>query len=112
MIRRPPRSTLFPYTTLFRSIEETSAVATLRLVKAAEAAGARRFIFFSAMGASLHSRTRFMRAKALAQQAVEESNLETTVFAPSIVYSPGDPWMTLADRISRPIGRASCRERV
>ena len=83
------------------SIEETSAVATLRLVKAAERAGARRFIFFSAMGASLHSRTRFLRAKALAQQAVEEAGLETIVFAPSIVYSPGDPWLTLADRISR-----------
>src|SRR5258708_20401251 len=27
MIRRPPRSTLFPYTTLFRSQEEISAVA-------------------------------------------------------------------------------------
>src|SRR3712207_8174922 len=27
MIRRPPRSTLFPYTTLFRSIEERVAVA-------------------------------------------------------------------------------------
>src|SRR2546430_12268523 len=25
MIRRPPRSTLFPYTTLFRSIEPTAA---------------------------------------------------------------------------------------
>src|SRR5256885_12925923 len=25
MIRRPPRSTLFPYTTLFRSVEETVA---------------------------------------------------------------------------------------
>src|SRR3712207_7823628 len=25
MIRRPPRSTLFPYTTLFRSIEEVAA---------------------------------------------------------------------------------------
>src|SRR2546430_6490583 len=25
MIRRPPRSTLFPYTTLFRSVEQTSA---------------------------------------------------------------------------------------
>src|SRR5437016_13458074 len=24
LIRRPPRSTLFPYTTLFRSVEETS----------------------------------------------------------------------------------------
>src|SRR5260221_1928632 len=27
MIRRPPRSTLFPYTTLFRSVEERSAIA-------------------------------------------------------------------------------------
>src|SRR2546427_4183855 len=26
MIRRPPRSTLFPYTTLFRSVREGSAV--------------------------------------------------------------------------------------
>src|SRR5260221_6912652 len=29
MIRRPPRSTLFPYTTLFRSIIETSSCTTL-----------------------------------------------------------------------------------
>src|SRR5256885_7997726 len=27
MIRRPPRSTLFPYTTLFRSVDERIAVA-------------------------------------------------------------------------------------
>ena len=26
MIRRPPRSTLFPYTTLFRSVRETEAL--------------------------------------------------------------------------------------
>src|SRR5687768_18369298 len=30
MIRRPPRSTLFPYTTLFRSIAGAHAVAVLR----------------------------------------------------------------------------------
>src|SRR3989454_12236663 len=30
MIRRPPRSTLFPYTTLFRSVVEFSASAQLR----------------------------------------------------------------------------------
>src|SRR3712207_9058300 len=29
MIRRPPRSTLFPYTTLFRSINDLQAVAKL-----------------------------------------------------------------------------------
>src|SRR5687767_15675209 len=33
MIRRPPRSTLFPYTTLFRSIEEAAAEAFGRPVK-------------------------------------------------------------------------------
>jgi uncharacterized protein YbjT (DUF2867 family) len=82
------------------SIEELNAVATLRLVRAAERAGARRFVFFSAMGARHHSRTRFFRAKALAQQAVQGSSLETTVFSPSIVYSPGDPWLTLLERFS------------
>jgi uncharacterized protein YbjT (DUF2867 family) len=82
------------------SIEELNAVATLRLVRAAERAGARRFVFFSAMGAAHHSRTRFFRAKALAREAVEASSLETTVFSPSIVYTPGDPWLTLLERFS------------
>jgi NADH dehydrogenase len=83
------------------SIEELNAVATLRLVRAAERAGVSRFVFFSALGAQHHSRTRFFRAKALAEEAVEESPLETTVFRPSIVYTPGDPWLTLLDRLSR-----------
>jgi uncharacterized protein YbjT (DUF2867 family) len=82
------------------SIEELNAVATLRLVRAAERAGARRFLFFSAMGARHHSRTRFFRAKALAQEAVQASRLETMVFRPSIVYAPGDPWLTLLERFS------------
>jgi NADH dehydrogenase len=82
------------------SIEELNAVATLRLVRAAERAGARRFVFFSAMGASHHARTRFFRAKAMAEEAVASSSLEATVFAPSIMYSPGDPWLTLLGRVS------------
>ncbi len=82
------------------SIEELNAVATLRLVRSAERAGARRFVFFSALGAAHHSRTRFFRAKALAQEAVERSSLETTIFSPSIVYAPGDPWLTLLERFS------------
>jgi uncharacterized protein YbjT (DUF2867 family) len=81
-------------------IEELNAVATLRLIQAAERAGVRRFAFFSALGASLHSRTRFFRAKALASQALRRSDLETILFAPSIVYTPGDPWLTLLERLS------------
>jgi uncharacterized protein YbjT (DUF2867 family) len=82
------------------SIEELDAVATLRLVRAAERAGAKRFVFFSALGATHHSRTRFFRAKALAAEAVRASRLEATVFSPSIVYTPGDPWLTLLERLS------------
>src|SRR5690554_2810401 len=33
MIRRPPRSTLFPYTTLFRSLEAVPAAGPLQLVE-------------------------------------------------------------------------------
>src|SRR2546422_11755418 len=39
MIRRPPRSTLFPYTTLFRSVRPA---ATLRCVRGGGAGGRRR----------------------------------------------------------------------
>jgi uncharacterized protein YbjT (DUF2867 family) len=82
------------------SIEELDGVATWRLVQAAERAGARRFVFFSTLGASTRSRARLMRAKALAERAVMESSLEHTVFAPSMVYSPSDPFMTLLERMS------------
>jgi NADH dehydrogenase len=82
------------------SIEELNGIATLRLVRAAERARTQRFVFFSAIGASLHARARFFRAKALAERAVEDSELATTVFSPSIVYSPDDPWVTLLRRMS------------
>ncbi|MDQ3934775.1 MAG: NAD(P)H-binding protein [Actinomycetota bacterium] len=82
------------------SIEELNAVATLRLLRAAERSGVERFVFFSALGASLHERARFFRAKALAEQAVVESPLPSVVFAPSIVYSPRDPWIRLLERMS------------
>ncbi len=82
------------------SIEELNGMATLRLVRAAERAGARRFVFFSAIGASLQSPTRFFRSKALAREAVEKADLDTTVFSPSIVYTPGDRWLTLLERLS------------
>ncbi|MDX6675922.1 MAG: hypothetical protein QOH11_3340 [Solirubrobacteraceae bacterium] len=82
------------------SIEELNGVATWRMVRAAERAGVERFVFFSALQASTRSRARFFRAKALAEQAVVDSRLKYTIFAPSIVYSPGDPWLRLLERMS------------
>ena len=82
------------------SIEELNGIATWRLVQAAERAGVEHFLFFSALSASIHDRTRFLRSKALAEEAVRESSLKTTIFAPSIVYSPSDRYVTLLDRLS------------
>ena len=82
------------------SIEELNGIATWRMVQAAERAGVERFVFFSALDASTHHRARFFRAKALAEQAVEAAALQSIVFAPSLVYAPGDPWLTLLERMA------------
>ena len=55
-------------------------------------------VFVFALGDSTHHRARFMRAKAFAERAVREASLSSTVFAPSIVYAPGDAWLTLLER--------------
>jgi len=83
-----------------KRIEELNGLATVRLLRAAERTGVKRFVFFSAINAARTQRTRFFRAKALAEQAVIASPLETTVFAPSIVYDHSDPWITLLRRFS------------
>jgi uncharacterized protein YbjT (DUF2867 family) len=83
-----------------RRIEELNGLATVRLLQAAERAGVRRFAFFSALDAGAAQRTRFFRAKWVAERAVESSPLETAVFAPSIVYDRSDPWITLLRRFS------------
>lgn len=82
------------------SIEELNGIATWRMVEAAERQGVERFVFFSALGASPHHRTRCLRAKALAEQAVREADLSSVVFAPSIIYAPGDQWLTLLERLA------------
>jgi uncharacterized protein YbjT (DUF2867 family) len=82
------------------SIEELNGIATWRLVQAAERAGAEHFIYLSALGAGAHNRARYLRAKALAEQAVADSGLRHTIVAPSLAYAPGDRWATLLGRLA------------
>jgi len=82
------------------SIEELNGIATWRMAEAAGRAGVRRFVFFSALGACAHDRTRLLRTKALAEQAVRDGPVESVIFAPSLIYAPGDPWLTLLARLA------------
>ena len=82
------------------SIEELNGIATWRMVQAAERAGVEHFVFTSALGAVSHDRTRYLRAKALAERAVLASDVRHTVFAPSLYYAPGDAFLTLLERMA------------
>jgi uncharacterized protein YbjT (DUF2867 family) len=82
------------------SIEELNGIATWRMVSAAERAGIEHFVFMSSLGAERHNRTRFLRAKALAERAVLDSDVRHTVFAPSMIYAPGDMFVTLVERMA------------
>lgn len=98
------------------SIEELTAMATWRMVAAAQRAGVERFVMLSALGASPHHPARLLRAKAVAERAVRESPLRSTVLATSFTYAPHDRWLTLIERLSAlpvvPVpgsGRARCQ---
>jgi uncharacterized protein YbjT (DUF2867 family) len=82
------------------TIEELNGLASVRLLRYAEAAGVERFVYFGALGATPSSRTRFFRAKALAERAVAAADIDAVVLSPSIVYDPGDPFMSLLRRLS------------
>jgi NADH dehydrogenase len=83
-----------------RRVEEVTALGTHRLLEACEDAGVKRFVFFSALNATTFQRTRFFRSKALAERRVAASPIETTIFAPSIIYDRSDPWVTAMRRLA------------
>jgi NADH dehydrogenase len=82
------------------TIEELNSTATWRLLQAAQTAGVKRFIYFSALNATPDTPTRFLKAKAAAERAVADSPLDTTIFAPSIVYANGDVFQTILKRMA------------
>jgi len=59
---------------------------TENLVRAAESADVDRFVQLSALGADPNGDTAYIRAKGAAERIVEESDLDWTVFRPSVVF--------------------------
>lgn len=65
------------------------------MVAAARGAGIRRFLHMSAMGSSEDSPSRYGSTKAAGERAVRASGLDWTVFRPSIIFGPGDGFVSL-----------------
>jgi NADH dehydrogenase len=62
---------------------------THRLLEGAAAAGTRRFVQISALGADASSRSRYLRTKGLAEDALAVSGLEWAALRPSVIVGPG-----------------------
>ena len=71
------------------------------MVTAARGAGVRRFLHMSAMGSSADSASEYGRTKAAGEKAVRESGLDWTVFRPSIIFGPGDGFVSLLAALIR-----------
>lgn len=71
------------------------------VVAAMQAAGVRRLLHTSAMGTSEDSPSEYARTKAAGERAVRASGLDWTIFRPSIVFGPGDGFVSLLAPIVR-----------
>lgn len=83
------------------TIEEVNGLATARLIRAAEEAGAKRFIFLSCLGADPLSPARLMRSKAAAEADLSRSALRATIIATSVIHSADSIWERIASGLCR-----------
>jgi uncharacterized protein YbjT (DUF2867 family) len=77
------------------TFERVHVQGTQNVVGAAAAAGVRRYLHMSALGTRAGARSRYHRTKWAAEEAVRSSPLPWTIFRPSIVYGPGDEFITM-----------------
>src|SRR3712207_9114531 len=102
MIRRPPRSTLFPYTTLFRSLKSVKEeLEKIRGSKIEEEEIQRSIQLYNEHRAAMRE---FDKLASTHPNTV--NNRERSVVFKSAFFMPK------REHLSLKIGRASCRERV
>ncbi|MFD1569308.1 complex I NDUFA9 subunit family protein [Halorubrum laminariae] len=72
---------------------------TENLVRAAEEGGVDRFVQLSALGADPNGTTAYIRAKGEAEAIVRESDLDWTIFRPSVVFGDGGEFVSFTKRL-------------
>lgn len=80
------------------TFERLHTQATRNMLALARAAGVKRFTQMSALGARPGARARYHQTKWAAEEAVRASDLEWTIFRPSIIFGRGDAFMSVLGR--------------
>ena len=68
---------------------------TRNVLAAAGRAGVRRYLHMSALGTRPGARSRYHQTKWAAEEAVRASGLAWTIFRPSVIYGPGDGFVSM-----------------
>src|SRR3712207_9446966 len=113
MIRRPPRSTLFPYTTLFRSAVSFGD-AIRRILRSEAIFSLVMILLFACLFTSMTQfQTTFARSQGIDYSVFYVTYTVAVIFSRFVlagIASRFDTRLVVATAVK--IGRASCRERV
>src|SRR5207253_2770218 len=74
---------------------------TQNIIGAARAAGVERFVHMSALGTRAKSLSRYHQSKWLAEEAVRQSDLDYTIFRPSLIFGPRDHFVNFFSTLIR-----------
>ncbi|MGH7383834.1 MAG: complex I NDUFA9 subunit family protein [Candidatus Rokuibacteriota bacterium] len=80
------------------TFERLHTQATQNMLTLARVAGVKRYVQMSALGTRPDARARYHRTKWEAEEAVRASDLEWTIFRPSIIFGRGDAFMSVLGR--------------
>jgi len=76
-------------------------VGTQNMIAAAQKAGIERFVHMSALGTRPASHSQYHQSKWLAEEALRQSDLDYTIFRPSLIFGPHDHFVNLFKQIIR-----------
>jgi uncharacterized protein YbjT (DUF2867 family) len=74
---------------------------TANMLGVAHEAGVKRFIQMSALGTRPGAKSRYHQTKWQAEEIVRASALDWTIFRPSLIYGPGDEFVSVLARMVR-----------
>ena len=72
-----------------------------KIAAAAKAAGVRRVLHVSALKAAADGPSGYLRSKAAGEAVLREAGLDLTLFRPSVIFGPGDAFLTLFAKLAR-----------
>ncbi len=83
------------------TFQNTHVETAARLARLAREAGVKKFIHISALGASLQSKSRYARSKAIGEEAIRAFFPEAIILRPSLIYGADDRFFNRFAQMAR-----------